>query len=370
MRSLSSRLLVVASCCVLCAPQARPSNLIISEFLASNTTGLTDEDGDDSDWIEITNVSASPVDLAGWHLSDAAASLEKWEFPSLTLASGERVVVFASGKDRAVAGQELHTNFKLSSSGELLALVRPDGVTVEYQFDPYPQQYPDISYGPGSVGGSTVQLVGPESPLRYRVPVDGSEDVGGANPWNATVFDDSAWTVAGMGVAYEDDNPNDPYYDYIGSNGDVRVPMDGQSASIYLRIPFTIENPDEVSGLTLRVRYDDGFGVTINGGSTVLASANPPSDGVWDFGSVASASHSDGAAIALEDFVIDLAAVSYMDTSVLGEVMACWKRAAECGGLVKLVLEPDGRVLQLLRLTGLDKIFDPYDGVDEAIAAF
>ena len=39
-------------------------------------------------------------------------------------------MVFCSDKDRAVAGQELHTNFTLSGDGEELILVRPDGVTV------------------------------------------------------------------------------------------------------------------------------------------------------------------------------------------------------------------------------------------------
>ena len=45
-------------------------DVIISEFLAINTRGLTDEDGDDSDWIELSNISGAPVDLAGWHLTD------------------------------------------------------------------------------------------------------------------------------------------------------------------------------------------------------------------------------------------------------------------------------------------------------------
>ena len=45
--------------------------------------------------------------------------------------------------------------------------------------------------------------------------------------------------------------------------------------------------------------------MTING-STVLASANLPGDGVLDFDAVASTSHSDSAAVALEDYVIDL----------------------------------------------------------------
>ena len=298
----------VAVMCILCVPQARSADIAISEFLASNTSGLTDEDGDDSDWIELSNTSGSAIDLAGWHLSDAAQTLDKWEFPSVALNPGEELVVFASGKDRAVAGAELHTNFKLSSSGELLALVRPDGVTIESQFAPYPQQYPDISYGTGSRGGSTSQLVGPEDTVRYKVPKDSSDDTGMASPpWSDPAFDDSSWAVAGLGIAYEDDNPNDPFYDYVGANGDVRVPMDGVNSTIYMRIPFDVTDPVEVTSLTLKVRYDDGFAASINGGA-VLTSANVP--GVLDFDAVASVNRSDTSAIALEIFTIDVAAAN------------------------------------------------------------
>ncbi|MEO8354229.1 MAG: hypothetical protein ABI680_21070, partial [Chthoniobacteraceae bacterium] len=42
---------------------------ILSEFLADNEDGITDEDGDSSDWIEIWNATPNDIDLAGWHLT-------------------------------------------------------------------------------------------------------------------------------------------------------------------------------------------------------------------------------------------------------------------------------------------------------------
>ena len=101
------------------------------------------------------------------------------------------------------------------------------------------------------------------------------------------------------------DNPNDPYYDFVGNNGDVRVPMDGQNSTIYMRIPFDVTDPATVTALTLGVRYDDGFAATINGGP-VIASANLPGDGVLDWEAVAGSSHGDSSAIALEPFVINM----------------------------------------------------------------
>lgn len=118
---------------------------IISEFLASNDSEYADEDGEYSDWIEIHNPDPVAVDMAGWHLTDNAGNLDKWTFPSVSIPANGYLVVFASNKDRA--GSELHTNFKLSSGGEYLALVKPDGVTRTSEFNPFPAQNTDVSYG-------------------------------------------------------------------------------------------------------------------------------------------------------------------------------------------------------------------------------
>src|SRR4051794_18926560 len=98
---------------------------IITEFLAINNSGLRDQDGQRSDWIELYNPTAGDVNLGGYYLTDDAAVLAKWRLPAVTLPSGSYLTVFASGKDRAVAGQELHTNFTLDGAGEYLGLIGP-----------------------------------------------------------------------------------------------------------------------------------------------------------------------------------------------------------------------------------------------------
>lgn len=97
------------------------SNLVISEFLAINNTGLKDQDNAFSDWIEIRNRSVSEQSLNGWHLTDNDNNLVKWTFPDVSIPAGGYLVVFASGKDRHVnvPGNELHTNFSLSGGGEI-----------------------------------------------------------------------------------------------------------------------------------------------------------------------------------------------------------------------------------------------------------
>src|SRR4051812_3389250 len=88
------------------APFEASAGLLISEFMAANSGGISDENGDSSDWIEIHNDSTAQASLAGWHLTDSAANLTKWTFPATNLPAGGYLVVFASGKNRAVAGGE------------------------------------------------------------------------------------------------------------------------------------------------------------------------------------------------------------------------------------------------------------------------
>ena len=70
---------------------------IISEFMAANKSGLADEDGAFSDWIELYNPDPSPLNLAGYSLTDDPQMPAKWLFPSVSLPGGAHLVVFASG---------------------------------------------------------------------------------------------------------------------------------------------------------------------------------------------------------------------------------------------------------------------------------
>src|SRR5688500_10703460 len=69
-------------------------DIVISEFMASNQDGLIDEDGHTSDWIELHNTTAAPVDLQGWFLTDRRDNLTRWQFPSTTIAANGYLIVF------------------------------------------------------------------------------------------------------------------------------------------------------------------------------------------------------------------------------------------------------------------------------------
>jgi len=100
--------------------------VVIREFMAKNRAVLRDEDGDFSDWIELQNLSSETVSLSGWTLSDEPGP--GWTLPEVSLAPGEYLLVFASGKGKR--GGELHTDFSLSA-GETIYLRNADDALVD-----------------------------------------------------------------------------------------------------------------------------------------------------------------------------------------------------------------------------------------------
>jgi anti-anti-sigma factor len=67
-------------------------------------------------------------------------------------------------------------------------------------------------------------------------------------------------------------------------------------------------------------------------------------------------------------FVLDMLGVPWLDSSGIGEVFACYKRARQNDGVVKLVLRD--RSLSLFTMTQLDRVFEIYGDVDRAVASF
>lgn len=112
--------------------------LYINEVMASNKSVIRDGDIDDpkeglsggsfSDWIEIYNPGNQPVSLKGYVLSDEGAD---WIFPEGTIPEKGYLLIWASDKDKIAKDGQLHSNFKISSSGETLTLKDPEGTVVD-----------------------------------------------------------------------------------------------------------------------------------------------------------------------------------------------------------------------------------------------
>ena len=178
-------------------PAALPVGTVrINEVVAWNAAGLPDENGLLQDWLELYNSGSGPVDLRGWHLSDDRALPAKWTFPEVSIPAQGYLVIFASGENRAVAGQALHTNFKLDRKGGSLALGNPQLEEVS-AFSDLPQLGPDQAYGlglgntriPRSISGANVQWLVPHAPV--------------AEAWQGgAAFDDAAWNRGTWGLGF------------------------------------------------------------------------------------------------------------------------------------------------------------------------
>ncbi len=174
------------------------TGVFISEVMTGNIAGITDEDGDHSDWIEIRNDTGAAANLAGWTLTDDRALPAKWTFPATSIPAGGQLLVWASGKNRAVSGQPLHTNFRLDADGEYLAL-HDAGSLARSVFGPLPPLLPDVSYGfgRGPEAGQYATITAPPGAVKWHVasaPV--SDDWrGGAEPFADGAWSDGQWPM-------------------------------------------------------------------------------------------------------------------------------------------------------------------------------
>ncbi len=117
--------------------------LYISEILAANASTNLDPDFKQfSDWIELHNDTNETIDISGYYLSDSKKNPQKWMIPNETeIEAYGYLLLWADGQDSKK--QALHTNFKLSQSGELLTLANRAGKMIDSIY--FPQQEGDIS---------------------------------------------------------------------------------------------------------------------------------------------------------------------------------------------------------------------------------
>jgi len=119
--------------------------IVINEILTANTTVNQDEDGSYQDWVELFNSGATPVDLTGYGLSDDPLLPYKWVFPAVTMAPGQYLLIWCSDKNRTDPAGPLHTNFKLSSAGDVVTLTNTTGTAVDSV--PATTLLQNVSYG-------------------------------------------------------------------------------------------------------------------------------------------------------------------------------------------------------------------------------
>jgi CotH kinase protein/Lamin Tail Domain/Chitobiase/beta-hexosaminidase C-terminal domain len=148
------------------------AQILINEISAANLSGLTDEDGDREDWVELYNSGSSSVNISGWFLSDNPNKPQKWIIPNgTTINAGAYRIFFCSGKDRPNAAIK-HTNFKITQTkGESVVLTQADGTLADNYTFTIPNQG-NHSYGRSPNGSSTWKI--------YTTPTPGVANTGSA----------------------------------------------------------------------------------------------------------------------------------------------------------------------------------------------
>ncbi len=124
------------------------SQVYINEFIASNDTGIVDENGEFEDWIELYNAGSTAVNIGGYYVSDDIGEPNLWQIPTTapaetTIAAGGYLILWL---DKDTDDGVLHIDAKLSGNGEDVVLTAADGVTIldSYTYGP---QLTDVSEG-------------------------------------------------------------------------------------------------------------------------------------------------------------------------------------------------------------------------------
>ena len=119
-----------------------PPTILINELMSSNDSTIQDENEQYEDWIEIYFNTNQAINLAGYSLSDKVDEPAMWIIPNLEI-TGEGYLLFWADNDEEDG--PLHTNFKLSGSGEEVALFDPNQNLVD--FISFGELGDDISFG-------------------------------------------------------------------------------------------------------------------------------------------------------------------------------------------------------------------------------
>ncbi len=131
------------------APLATNGQVLINEILADNSY-LDDAYGESDDWIELYNTTNNALTVGGLYLSDDITNLTKFQIPAGTVIAPNSVLPIWTDDD-ADQLTGIHTNFKLSTTGE--SVVLSNGVTPYDQVD-YTAQTVNVAYARCNDGGT------------------------------------------------------------------------------------------------------------------------------------------------------------------------------------------------------------------------
>ncbi len=222
---------------------AEPKGVRLNEILASNQTGVRDDRGESSDWLELFNAGNRLVSLEGYQLTDDLSDPKKWAFSEQEISAGGRLLVWMSGKNKGAD-----------------AFVESSAVAEAMPMD-------EVLIDAGAEWKYLLKDAIEEGEAQPRIPAD----------WTEIAFDDQAFRSGRAGFGYGDD--------------DDATQVPSGTTVILMRHEFVLPKRPASNSLILEMDYDDGFIAYLNGHR--VASANAPAE-VRNFGAVSQGGHDAG----------------------------------------------------------------------------
>jgi hypothetical protein len=144
------------------------AQVVINEYSCSNWALHADNYSEYEDWIELYNITSSPVNIGGYYLSDRLSQPTKWKFPAgTTIPPNSPIIVWASGRNES-NGSIHHTNFRLTQTklpSEVLVLSNTTGNVVSQVTIEVTKKHHSRGRNPnGGVGWSVYNSPSPGTP--------------------------------------------------------------------------------------------------------------------------------------------------------------------------------------------------------------
>ena len=147
-------------------------NLVINELVARNARGLTDEAGEDDDWVEIYNPGTTDVNIAGWYVSDTSVApfhrIPASDLAKTLVPAGGYIILWADGQP----GQGVtHLPFKFDNDGEEFYLARMVGNVLDIVDDvTFPKLEKDTPFGRFPNGTGSWKRLSHPTPRAANIP--------------------------------------------------------------------------------------------------------------------------------------------------------------------------------------------------------
>lgn len=136
--------------------------------MPANSAVATDEFGEYDDWVELHNTTDEPINLNGYFLSDDHGERTRFVFPDVSIDANGYLIIWCDGQPEQ---GDLHTSYKLSSTGEEVGLYNPDSTSVDY-----------LRYGDTPSNISIGRYPNGSGPMNILVPTFNAENTNAAQP--------------------------------------------------------------------------------------------------------------------------------------------------------------------------------------------